>query len=74
MNTDKTRGEVMVLGLGGQNILSQIIEGAKHTILPLCPLNFLNIEGAAAPSAPPITTPLDKFEKIEKCRKNLNMS
>ena len=52
------RGEVMVLGLGGQNILSQIIEGAKHTILPLCPLNFLNIEGAAAPSAPPITTPL----------------
>ena len=48
----------MVLGLGGQNILSQIIEGAKHTILPLCPLNFLNIEGAAAPSALPITTPL----------------
>ena len=52
----------MVLGLGGQNILSQIIEGAKHTILPLCPLSFPNIGGAAAPSPPPITTPLDGWE------------
>ena len=51
-------------GSYGQNIegathtLSPIIGGAKHTILPLLVNKIPIIEGAIAPSAPPITTPL----------------
>ena len=46
------KGAVMVLKFRGQDILSQNIEGAKHTFMPYFPLFpwiFLIIEGAAAP-------------------------
>ena len=46
----------MVLRLGGQDLLFQIIGGAKHTILPLfapfC-LIFLNYWGGQLPPLPP---------------------
>ena len=47
---------VMVLILGGQDILTQNIEGAKHTFLPcFAPfsLDFPNYWGEAAGLAPP---------------------
>ena len=48
----------MVLILGGQDLLSEIIGGAKHTILPLfAPFSLVlpnHWGGAAAPSAPHI--------------------